>query len=723
MAETLSSGLSGPSGTQQNGSYLPLSNNPFYHSKPFLLYRPPVEFNFQTSSHSIPQLAMLSRRRENISPLDPLIVCRITSNVASPKKKLSSTRFTFLRVCVALLLPLFMSMPALLLRSSSDPRLARVLTNIVCVYCENALVLCIYALLLDWPFIRYFFLLLSTIAVCADYIVQCSTKGSLVIDDLMLETFFAQTRSLLGQVRSNPNSMAGGGHSIISAMFTALAVWIGCISCFHITCLSVLRSSENKLFIQRCLRLGAFVNFMSICLIFLTLDSQIWAPMSNIVRASLRIPLMPKWPYHPDIAAARLKNARSEAAAAAATATTAAAALPNVILFVHESVSGSVVWSPKGAEAMPFFSGLEHYNNDTYLFENGRAAAGITHIAMPAILTGLLPLSYRGAEIMSSAVLSEQMRARGYACGMFSSITLHWSGSKDASLVNHWGRGFHVSESPNLSQPRTVNDDVTYSNMFEWINSTSKPFFALVYTYDQHFPFRVDDEYLRHRTQPDNVADNINSLRSMDRNIERLYTQLSVLDLLDRTVMMGAADHGETPLKPGARNHNLHAAIMHVPIWMHVPSQFLTMHQRLVLRQNTKQLVHTLDLVPTLRAILNQSPEFSEEEQKFCATGKNLIAEKVDDDRLTISYQGAPILPWNNKVYAVSNQEKAVVLGPTQRLISFDGDYGDTDDPTRMEEIAITELDDDTKDEVRTMLSSPQIHPLFAEQIPSINGL
>ena len=95
---------------------------------------------------------------------------------------------------------------------------------------------------------------------------------------------------------------------------------------------------------------------------------------------------------------------------------------PNVIMIVHESMSGSAIESSRGRKAAPFWHGQMRSNSDVYQFHNVLAGSGMTSIATSAILTGMIPYDDDGLNaIRSSPTMASELKGAGYDTACFSS--------------------------------------------------------------------------------------------------------------------------------------------------------------------------------------------------------------------------------------------------------------------------------------------------------------
>ena len=194
--------------------------------------------------------------------------------------------------------------------------------------------------------------------------------------------------------------------------------------------------------------------------------------------------------------------------------------------------------------------------------------------------------------------------------------------------------------------------------------------------------------------QSEPVSRYFSSLRTMDESLQALFDALNQTGELDNTIVIGAGDHGETPGMT-KRLEDTDATILRVPLWMHIPKSLLLkkharrerkqkdqqMHSRMdpepmyrakknetdvdrvdpplvseVLRSNAHQSVSTLDIVPTLRDILNFPRLFTPHQKATCVTGLSLAKEKLSNDRLAVGWGGSPLAGVSIATFATKTQ-------------------------------------------------------------------
>jgi hypothetical protein len=62
-----------------------------------------------------------------------------------------------------------------------------------------------------------------------------------------------------------------------------------------------------------------------------------------------------------------------------------------------------------------------------------------------------------------------------------------------------------------------------------------------------------------------------------------------------------------------------------------------------VLRHNTHRTVSTLDIIPTLRDLLNYSTIYTDDQKRTCATGISLLSQWIPQGRIVVGWNGKPL--------------------------------------------------------------------------------
>jgi arylsulfatase len=274
----------------------------------------------------------------------------------------------------------------------------------------------------------------------------------------------------------------------------------------------------------------------------------------------------------------------------------------NVILYVIDTLRADHV----GAYGYPRDTTprLDALAREAVLFEDAQAQASWTRPAVASLLTGVTPLRHGAVRLRSALgddvpTVAELLRARGWA-------TAAWVTNMNVSP--HWGfgRGFDRYEylEEDTREGRVyVPAPTIHEAALGWIRERSgQPFFLYLHASDTHGPYTPGEPW-RQRfegSRPDGAevtapgvqavmhkgrrasAGEVAWLRSLydgeiaelDAAIGAFVDQLRALDVLDRTLLVVVADHGEEFHDHGAFSHGrtLHRELLQVPLLVRLPN-------------------------------------------------------------------------------------------------------------------------------------------------------
>ena len=148
--------------------------------------------------------------------------------------------------------------------------------------------------------------------------------------------------------------------------------------------------------------------------------------------------------------------------------------------------------------------------------------------------------------------------------------------------------------------------------------------------------------------------------------MQGIFDALASIGQLENTIIVGSSDHGEDPFKSNyVRLSALNSNILHTTSYIYYPENLrrgTDIGQRL--RANTQQLVHTLDMFPTIQSILHGGYDYwANKEHTGCATGIDLTAVDIPDDRVTISQNLASSLGFRGeppRYWAIETKDNAL---------------------------------------------------------------
>ncbi len=271
-------------------------------------------------------------------------------------------------------------------------------------------------------------------------------------------------------------------------------------------------------------------------------------------------------------------------------------ARPNVLVITLDTTRADHIGAYGGRVATPYLDWLARTG---VLFEQATTVAPLTLPAHCSLFTGRFPPHHgvrenRGFVLPpKETTLSEILRARGYRTGAFpASVIL----DRRQGLSRGFDRydGDFPDKPPDWTALRRTADQVV-DRALRWIDGRrSSPFFAWLHFYDAHAPRTPPDPY-RSMYPGDTYSA---SIAFVDGQIGRLLNWLAGRRLLDRTLIVVIADHGESLGEHGEWTHalRLYQSVLHVPLIVRAPGR--------PVGARVAALVRTVDVMPTLLDML-----------------------------------------------------------------------------------------------------------------------
>jgi arylsulfatase A-like enzyme len=235
---------------------------------------------------------------------------------------------------------------------------------------------------------------------------------------------------------------------------------------------------------------------------------------------------------------------------------------------------------------------------DGVLFLQTSAAAPLTMPAHASLYTGRFPFGHGVRDNGDSALdpgqttLAEVLQEHGYETGAFvSSVVLASSRGLN--------QGFDLYKDDFSLMPgglRRQADEVT-DDALRWLaRAGSSRFFAWLHFYDAHTPYHPRSPYLE--SYPARPYDA--QIAFMDEQVGRVLDFLRQADLLDRTIVVVIADHGEGLGDHREAGHGIfvYDSVMRVPLIIRTP--FTGLRAR-----NVDAVTRSVDVMPTLLDLLD----------------------------------------------------------------------------------------------------------------------
>lgn len=293
---------------------------------------------------------------------------------------------------------------------------------------------------------------------------------------------------------------------------------------------------------------------------------------------------------------------RGEATAQAAEVPVipAAADRPNVLLITLDTLRADFL----GCYGHPYAKtpALDALAADGTLFQWAVAQAPTTGPSHCSIMTSVYPLDHEGfnGRPMKAGLvtLADMFRAAGYETAAFTSATTTRSlntGLQQGfdryidSLVS-WSELFSHDEFQNLiffylagiAQHSEIRGEVVTGRALNWLarRDAEQPFFAWLHYFDPHGDYDAPEPYknMYRGREPEGVpmaADReryAGEVSYTDAQVGRVLDDLRERGLLDRTIVIITADHGEAfgeqhaHVKDKGHGANLYDATQHVPL-------------------------------------------------------------------------------------------------------------------------------------------------------------
>lgn len=301
-----------------------------------------------------------------------------------------------------------------------------------------------------------------------------------------------------------------------------------------------------------------------------------------------------------------LKNAAPGAILVAALALSAVAGVrsetppTNVLLITLDTVRADHLGS-YGYQAAATPS-LDRLAREGVRFADATSQAPLTGPAHAALLTGVYPARYGLRDNASTPIpadrptLAEILRRAGYRTAAFvSAFVLDRAYGFDQGFDVFDSRFSGYASQDKRSVSRTAEDVV--KGALRWLERAppGRPFFAWVHFYDAHAPYSPPEPY---RTRF-SVSAYDGEIAYVDSAVGKLIASLERRGLLDRTLVVAIADHGEGLGDHGEVQHGvfLYDSVLHVPWLLRLPGR-----QRAGSVVNEQ--VRSVDLLPTVLELL-----------------------------------------------------------------------------------------------------------------------
>lgn len=241
---------------------------------------------------------------------------------------------------------------------------------------------------------------------------------------------------------------------------------------------------------------------------------------------------------------------------------------------------------------------VERLAREGVVFDQATSVAPLTLPAHATIFTGLLPPNHRvrdnaDAPLTDSATtLAETLAAHGFRTGAFvGSIVLDPERGLNQGFEEYVGVG--KTDDP-IAEARQRRADEVMNDAIRWLDTTAgSRFFLWTHLYDPHRPYDPPEPFAT--TYGHNPY--VGEIAFADSQIGQLLRALEERQLLDRTVVVVAGDHGESLGEHGERDHGIfvYENVLRVPLIIRSPS---------VRPTRVGEVVRLTDIMPTVLDLL-----------------------------------------------------------------------------------------------------------------------
>ena len=409
-----------------------------------------------------------------------------------------------------------------------------------------------------------------------------------------------------------------------------------------------------------------------------------------------------------------------------------AAKKPNVLLLTLDTTRADRLGCYGYAQATT--PNLDRLVAEGVLFEEAQSVMPLTTPTHATILTGCLPIEH-GVRLNSEGILpadiptlAELFKADGYATAAFVASRV-----LDAKYGLNRGFDLYDCEKPSSASLYRPGKEITDSAV-AWLEQAlgaehRKPFLLWAHYYDPHIPLMPHPELTGlHSQDPYDVE-----IAYMDRHVGRLLDFLRQRGVLDNTLVVALADHGESLGEHDEllHGHFIYQCTQHIPLIFHWAGH-------LPVGRHVTGTVSQTDIMPTIVELAGISPKASASanavppphnpllSHSFAAavTGAAPLAPRVCHMETLWPYYHFGWSP----LAGVVEGNWSYIHAPQSELYNLAIDGGQTNDlavaePRRLDELAIQLERIEKSVERHTVLLSPKQTTLSPEEFRRLASL
>jgi arylsulfatase A-like enzyme len=371
-----------------------------------------------------------------------------------------------------------------------------------------------------------------------------------------------------------------------------------------------------------------------------------------------------------------------------------AARRPNVLLVTLESVS--VAHLGYFGYPRPVTPNLDRIAKRSLRMRRAWTTSTHSNYAQMAILSSLFPRRGTGLDQYDRldyprVLFHDLLHAAGYVTATISSQNEGWQGMRrfeeTGTPTYFWSADDWTGATVDIGSERVIPDELTAQRAIEWMTKQHGKRFALYVNFQEtHFPYSLPDgaeepfapseprgefNYLAYGEEDRQTVENRydNALHYVDEQVGKLERFLARAGLLDDTLLVVTADHGEMFGDHGTVTHGktLFEGESRVPLLVHWPGH--------VRPSDVDEPVSHVDILPTIAELAGlpvhpafQGTSFAD----LAAHQRAHVAVFVNDQGLRMA-EGVVCWPWK----LVNDR-----TGRTLRLYQLEDDPEELEDRT-----------------------------------------
>ena len=340
----------------------------------------------------------------------------------------------------------------------------------------------------------------------------------------------------------------------------------------------------------------------------------------------------------------------------------------NIILLINESF-GKRAYSADDSINCPMSFLRQWTQRDRdhfFVFRSALTNSGATDVSVPSILSGVAPYEQSG-KLHTMPLVWDWAKAAGYHTAFVSAQQFGWANLDD--FLRSPGPDIYLG-ADQLHLP-LINDsgidEIAAVQAFcdsVLSNTSMRPFCAVYNSNALHTPGQSSSALLPD-LKPGYSSRYRNSAMVLDRAFQLLHQSLEQNGLLDNTLIIITADHGDTDslIHPRVnRIYNFYDEIMNIPFLLYVPSPWLAEKPDRIraLKHNESQIVANLDILPTILAAMGADKNPINETLLTQLAGLSLFVP-LSSERVSIALNTNDIRQWEHEGFGIFRKDRRFV--------------------------------------------------------------